>query len=401
MNPYFKDLQPYPFEKLKDLKAGVTPNIDLDPIMLSVGEPKHPAPDFVKQTLCNAIDGLGNYPSTKGISELREVIAQWAIKRFNLSNTSLDAESNVLPVAGTREALFAFTQAVINNTVGNKPLVVCPNPCYQIYEGAALLAGADTHYLNCNNEDDFIPNLDAVPETVWQRCQLLQLCAPGNPTGATLSLAYYKRALELADQYDFIVSNDECYSELYRDEKNPPLGLLDVCQQLGREKFDRCIVFHSLSKRSNLPGLRSGFVAGNAQLLNFFFRYRTYHGCALSLPVQQASIAAWSDERHVQENRELYREKFDAVGKILEGILEFNTPPAGFYLWPKTPIDDVTFARDLYAQENLTVLPGSFISRKTEMGDPGKNRIRLALVPDLNDCIEAAERIARFTKKLK
>ena len=401
MNPYFKDLQPYPFEKLKDLKAGVTPNIDLDPIMLSVGEPKHPAPDFVKQTLCNAIDGLGNYPSTKGISELREVIAQWAIKRFNLSNTSLDAESNVLPVAGTREALFAFTQAVINNTVGNKPLVVCPNPCYQIYEGAALLAGADTHYLNCNNEDDFIPNLDAVPETVWQRCQLLQLCAPGNPTGATLSLAYYKRALELADQYDFIVSNDECYSELYRDEKNPPLGLLDVCQQLGREKFDRCIVFHSLSKRSNLPGLRSGFVAGNAQLLNFFFRYRTYHGCALSLPVQQASIAAWSDERHVQENRELYREKFDAVGKILEGILEFNTPPAGFYLWPKTPIDDVTFARDLYAQENLTVLPGSFISRKTEMGDPGKNRIRLALVPALNDCIEAAERIARFTKKLK
>jgi N-succinyldiaminopimelate aminotransferase len=401
MNPYFKDLQPYPFEKLKDLKAGITPNLDLDPIMLSVGEPKHPAPDFVKQTLCNAIDGLGNYPSTKGTSELREVIAQWAINRFNLSNTSLDAESNVLPVAGTREALFAFTQAVINNTDGNKPLVVCPNPCYQIYEGAALLAGADTHYLNCNNEDDFIPNLDAVPETVWQRCQLLQLCAPGNPTGATLSLAYYKRALELADQYDFIVSNDECYSELYRDEKNPPLGLLDACQQLGREKFDRCIVFHSLSKRSNLPGLRSGFVAGNAELLDFFFRYRTYHGCALSLPVQQASIAAWSDERHVQENRDLYREKFDAVSKILGGILEFNTPPAGFYLWPKTPIDDVTFARDLYAQENLTVLPGSFISRKTEMGDPGKNRIRLALVPDLNDCIEAAERIARFTKKLK
>ena len=401
MNPYFKDLQSYPFEKLKDLKAGITPNLDLDPIMLSVGEPKHPAPDFVKQTLCNAIDGLGNYPSTKGTSELREVIAQWAINRFNLSNTSLDAESNVLPVAGTREALFAFTQAVINNTDGNKPLVVCPNPCYQIYEGAALLAGADTHYLNCNNEDDFIPNLDAVPEIVWQRCQLLQLCAPGNPTGATLSLAYYKRALELADQYDFIVSNDECYSELYRDEKNPPLGLLDACQQLGREKFDRCIVFHSLSKRSNLPGLRSGFVAGNAQLLNFFFRYRTYHGCALSLPVQQASIAAWSDERHVQENRDLYREKFDAVGKILRGILEFNTPPAGFYLWPKTPIDDVTFARDLYAQENITVLPGSFISRKTEMGDPGKNRIRLALVPDLNDCIEAAERIARFTKKLK
>lgn len=401
MNPYFKDLQPYPFEKLKDLKAGITPNIDLDPIMLSVGEPKHPAPDFVKQTLCNAIDGLGNYPSTKGISELREVIAQWATKRFNLSNISLDAESNVLPVAGTREALFAFTQAVINNTDGNKPLVVCPNPCYQIYEGAALLAGADTYYLNCNADDGFNPDLDAVPESIWQRCQLLQLCAPGNPTGATLSLAYYKKAFELADKYDFIVSNDECYSELYRDEENPPLGILEACQLLGRAKFERCIVFHSLSKRSNLPGLRSGFVAGNAQLLDFFFRYRTYHGCALSLPVQQASIAAWSDERHVQENRDLYREKFDAVGKILEGILEFNIPPAGFYLWPKTPTDDVTFARDLYAQQNLTVLPGSFISRKTERGNPGENRIRLALVPDLNDCIEAAKRIARFTQSIK
>lgn len=401
MNPYFKDLQPYPFEKLKDLKAGITPNIDLDPIMLSVGEPKHPAPDFVKQTLCNAIDGLGNYPSTKGISELREVIAQWATKRFNLSNISLDAESNVLPVAGTREALFAFTQAVINNTDGNKPLVVCPNPCYQIYEGAALLAGADTYYLNCNADDGFNPDLDAVPESIWQRCQLLQLCAPGNPTGATLSLAYYKKAFELADKYDFIVSNDECYSELYRDEENPPLGILEACQLLGRAKFERCIVFHSLSKRSNLPGLRSGFVAGNAQLLDFFFRYRTYHGCALSLPVQQASIAAWSDERHVQENRDLYREKFDAVGEILEGILEFNIPPAGFYLWPKTPTDDVTFARDLYAQQNLTVLPGSFISRKTERGNPGENRIRLALVPDLNDCIEAAKRIARFTQSIK
>lgn len=401
MNPYFKDLQPYPFEKLKDLKAGITPNLDLDPIMLSVGEPKHPAPDFVKQTLCNAIDGLGNYPSTKGISELREIIAQWATKRFNLSSPSLDAESNVLPVAGTREALFAFTQAVINNTNGNNPLVVCPNPCYQIYEGAALLAGADTYYLNCNADDGFIPDLEAVPEAIWQRCQLLQLCAPGNPTGATLSLAYYKKAFELADKYDFIVSNDECYSELYRDEENPPLGILEACQLLGRAKFERCIVFHSLSKRSNLPGLRSGFVAGNAQLLDFFFRYRTYHGCALSLPIQKASIAAWSDERHVQENRDLYREKFDAVGKILEGILEFNIPPAGFYLWPKTPIDDVTFARDLYVQQNLTVLPGSFISRKTKMGNPGENRIRLALVPDLNNCIEAAERIARFTQSIK
>ena len=400
MNPYFKDLQSYPFEKLKDLKAGIIPNSDLKAIMLSVGEPKHPAPDFVKQTLCNAIDGLANYPSTKGLSELRETIASWAINRFDLSISVLDAEANILPVAGTREALFAFTQALINTSDHTKPLVVCPNPCYQIYEGAALLAGADTYYLNCNAEDDFIPDLDAVPAAVWQRCQLLQLCAPGNPTGATLSLDYYKKALELADQYDFIVSNDECYSELYRDEKNPPLGLLDACHQLGRDKFERCIVFHSLSKRSNLPGLRSGFVAGDSQLIEYFFRYRTYHGCALSLPVQQASIAAWSDENHVIENRALYREKFDAVSAILNGILNFNVPSAGFYLWPQTPEDDAIFARDLYTQENVTVLPGSFLSRKTEMGNPGANRIRLALVPNLSDCVEAAERIKRFTLSL-
>ena len=271
MNPYFKDLQSYPFEKLKELKAGIVANQDLEPIMLSVGEPKHPAPDFVKETLCQAIDGLANYPSTKGLVELRETIAKWAIKRFNLSNTALNAETNMLPVAGTREALFAFTQALVDTSENIKPLVVCPNPCYQIYEGAALLAGAETHYLNCNSEDDFIPNLEAVPEAVWQRCQLLQLCAPGNPTGATLSLDYYKTALELADKYDFIVSNDECYSELYRNEDNPPLGLLDACHQLGRDKFERCIVFHSLSKRSNLPGLRSGFVAGDNRLINYFF----------------------------------------------------------------------------------------------------------------------------------
>ena len=400
MNPYFKDLQSYPFEKLKDLKAGITTNPDLEPIMLSVGEPKHAAPEFVKQTLCNAIDGLANYPSTKGLIALRETIAHWATKRFNLVTSALDAETNVLPVAGTREALFAFTQAIVDSSNSLKPLVVCPNPCYQIYEGAALLAGAETHYLNCNAEDDFNPDLDAVPEAVWQRCQLLQLCAPGNPTGATLSLAYYKRALELADQYDFIVSNDECYSELYRDENNPPLGLLDACQQLGRDKFERCMVFHSLSKRSNLPGLRSGFVAGDSELIKYFFRYRTYHGCALSLPVQQASIAAWSDEQHVLQNRDLYREKFTAVSEILKGVLAFNVPSAGFYLWPQTPINDVSFAKQLYAQQNLTVLPGSFIARKTEMGNPGENRIRLALVPELKDCIEAAKRIVHFTQSL-
>ena len=376
MNPYFKDLQSYPFEKLKELKASTSENTDLRPILLSVGEPKHPAPDFVKQTLIDAIDGLANYPSTRGLVELRETISGWLTQRFNLSSASVDPETNVLPVAGTREALFAFTQALVNTTETDQPLVVCPNPCYQIYEGAALLAGADTYYLNCNSDDGFVPDLDAVPETIWQRCQLLQLCAPGNPTGATLSLAYYKKAFELADKYDFIVSNDECYSELYRDEENPPLGILEACQKLGRDQFERCVVLHSLSKRSNLPGLRSGFVAGNAQLLDYFFRYRTYHGCALSLPVQKASIAAWNDESHVMQNRQLYKQKFEAVGSILDGVLDFNMPPAGFYLWPKTPIDDALFARDLYSQENVTVLPGSFISRATSEGNPGKGRIR-------------------------
>lgn len=400
MNPYFDYLQPYPFEKLKELKANTKANAALKPILLSVGEPKHPAPDFVKQTLMDTIDGLANYPSTKGMIELRETIAGWLTKRFSLSSATIDAETNVLPVAGTREALFAFTQAVVDNSKTTKPLIVCPNPCYQIYEGAALLAGADTHYLNCNSEDGFIPDLNKVPEAIWQRCQLLQLCAPGNPTGATLSLAYYKKAFELADKYNFIVSNDECYSELYRDEDNPPLGILEACQQLGRDQFERCIVFHSLSKRSNLPGLRSGFVAGNADLLDFFFRYRTYHGCALSLPVQRASLAARNDEAHVMENRKLYNQKFNTVGEILDGILDFNMPPAGFYLWPKTPIDDAVFAHELYAKENLTVLPGSFISRSTPDGNPGANRIRLALVPSLGDCIEAAERIKRFTLSL-
>jgi N-succinyldiaminopimelate aminotransferase len=400
MNPYLEELQSYPFEKLKELNAEVVANPNLKPILLSVGEPKHPAPEFVKEVLCNAIDGLANYPSTKGLVELRETIAQWATTRFNLSKSALNAEANVLPVAGTREGLFAFTQTIIDSTDGVKPLVVCPNPCYQIYEGAALLAGADTHYLNCNSEDGFNPDLDAVPEAIWQRCQILQLCAPGNPTGATLSLAYYKKAFELADKYDFIVSNDECYSELYRDEDNPPLGLLDACQQLGRENFDRCIVFHSLSKRSNLPGLRSGFVAGDRWLINYFLRYRTYHGCALSLPVQRASIAAWNDESHVQQNRQLYKKKFEAVGNILDGVLDFNMPSAGFYLWPNTPIDDAVFARNLYSQENVTVLPGSFISRATSEGNPGDGRIRLALVPNLEDCIEAAERIKRFTLSL-
>jgi N-succinyldiaminopimelate aminotransferase len=398
MNPHLQALFPYPFQRLSELKASVAAPSHLNPIFLSIGEPKHPAPDFVKQALYASINDLARYPTTQGTPELREAIASWLTQRFRLS--SVDAETHILPVAGTREALFAFTQAVINKTNGFQPLVVCPNPFYQIYEGAALLAGAEMHYLNCDAANGFIPDLTAVPEAIWQRCQLLQLCSPGNPSGAILSLNDYKLALELADKYDFVLSNDECYSEIYTDEKAPPLGLLEACQELGRDNFERCIVFHSLSKRSNLPGLRSGFVAGDQSLISAFFNYRTYHGCALSLPVQQASIAAWQDESHVIANRQLYREKFSAVSTILQPALPVAVPDGSFYLWPKTPMDDREFAKDLFAQENLTVLPGQFLSRTTEQGNPGTGRIRLALVAPIAECLEAAERLVRFVKGL-
>ncbi len=399
MNPYLKDLHPYPFEKLTELKAGIKPPSALDPILLSVGEPQHAAPDFVKQAICDSIDGLEKYPSTRGTDLLRTTIAEWLVKRFDLEASAVDPAENILPVAGTREALFAFTQVLIDQSTADNPMVVCPNPFYQIYEGAAILAGAEPYHINCEEQQNFIPDLDAVPAEVWRRCQLLQLCSPGNPTGSTLSLGDYKRALELADQYDFAVSCDECYSEIYRDEQNPPLGLLDACRQLGRDNFQRCMVFHSLSKRSNLPGLRSGFVAGDRALIAAFFRYRTYHGCALSLPVQKASIAAWQDESHVVANRMLYREKFAAVSKILEQVMPVSIPEASFYLWPRTPDDDIQFARELYANQNITVLPGQYLSRATPMGDPGSGRVRLALVASIEECIEAAQRIVTFVQE--
>ena len=398
MNPNLQVLYPYPFQRLSQLKANVEAPSHLDPISLSIGEPKHPAPDFVKQALKHSLDDLARYPTTRGTQELRGAIADWLVERFSLH--AIDKETQVLPVAGTREALFAFTQAVIDKSGTEKPLVVCPNPFYQIYEGAALLAGADMHYLNCEAQTGFIPDLNAVPAEIWKKCQLLQLCSPGNPSGATLSLNDYKLALELADKYNFVVSNDECYSEIYSDEDNPPLGLLAACKQLGRDDYKHCVVFHSLSKRSNLPGLRSGFVAGDQALIADFFNYRTYHGCALSLPVQQASIAAWQDESHVIENRQLYREKFSAVTAILKPVLPVTIPEGSFYLWPETPIDDIQFSQDLFASENLTVLPGQFLSRTTESGNPGSRRIRMALVAPIAECIEAAERLVRFVKSL-
>lgn len=398
MNPNLDLLHPYPFERLNELKAGITPPQHLRPISLSIGEPKHPSPAFVKQALIDNIDQVAVYPATKGGQPLRETIAAWLQKRFDLPSQSIDANRHVLPVTGTREALFAFTQAVIDPL--RQPIVVSPNPFYQIYEGAALLAGAELHYLDCTAENNFIADLSQVPEQVWQRCQLLHLCSPGNPTGAVISLEQFQQAIALADKYDFIIASDECYSEVYLHESNPPPGLLEACAQMGRSDYKRCVVFHSLSKRSNLPGLRSGFVAGDSHLLQAFLRYRTYHGCAMSTAVQAASTAAWGDENHVIENRSLYREKFAAVTEILRPVLDFPEPQASFYLWPKTPIVDTDFAQQLFAQQNVTLLPGQYLSRQTASGNPGINRVRLALVAEMDECIEAAQRIKQFVKSL-
>jgi N-succinyldiaminopimelate aminotransferase len=398
MNPDLEKLFPYPFERLAKLKSGVTPPAHLAHIAMSIGEPKHAPPEFVLQALRENLAGLGAYPMAKGLPELRAAIARWLTRRFQLKPGRIDPDRHVLPVSGTREGLFAFAQAVVNRA--QRPLVLMPNPFYQIYEGAALLAGAEPHFLNTAAEHGFLPDLEAVPESVWRRCQLLYICTPGNPTGAVMESAYLKLVLELADRHDFIVASDECYAEIYLDEARPPPGLLQVCEETGRHDFHRCVAFHSLSKRSSLPGLRSGFVAGDAAVLEKFLLYRTYHGCALPVPVQVASVYAWDDERHVVENRRLYQQKFQAVMEILGPVMEVHYPPAAFYLWPRTPINDERFARELYARQNLTVLPGSYLSRPAADGDPGKNRVRISLVPPLAECIEAARRIRTYVESL-
>ncbi|MBN0986481.1 succinyldiaminopimelate transaminase [Amphritea pacifica] len=403
MNSDLQKLQPYPFEKLAKLKAGVTPPTELEHIALSIGEPKHPSPAFVIDELSQNLDKLANYPTTAGTIELRQTIADWASRRFKLQPGSLTGADNVLPVLGTREAIFAFTQCAINRVPATEatPLLLSPNPFYQIYEGAAYLSGAEPYYLSCTAENHFVPDFDAVPEAVWQRCQLLFLCSPSNPTGAVTDAATLAKLIALSDQYDFIVASDECYSEIYFDEANPPVGLLEVCAQLGRHDYKNCVVFHSLSKRSNLPGLRSGFVAGDARLIAPFTSYRTYHGSAMSIPVQLASIAAWNDETHVLENRDKYREKFAAVLEILEPVMDVRMPDAGFYLWAATPIPDDQFAQGLFAQQNLTVLPGSYVSREDQTGElPGAGFVRMALVATLEECVEGAQRIRRYVESL-
>jgi N-succinyldiaminopimelate aminotransferase len=399
MNPDLNQLHPYPFEKLAALKAAVSAPTQLTDILLSIGEPKHAPPAFVVETLVKNLGKLSNYPTTKGIPELREAIAAWASKRFHLNSETFTADKHVLPVNGTREALFAFAQAIVDRSQPN-PLIVSPNPFYQIYEGAAILSGAEPYFLNCTPENNFIPDFAAVPASIWERCQLLFICSPGNPTGAVMSSAQLKQLIALADQYNFVIASDECYSELYFDEQHPPVGLLQACAELGRDDFARCVVFHSLSKRSNLPGLRSGFVGGDAKILEKFLLYRTYHGCAMPVPTQLASVAAWQDESHVIDNREAYRQKFDAVLAILDGVLDVAKPDASFYLWPKTPINGEDFAQQLFALQKVTVLPGSYLARAADGINPGENYVRLALVAPFAECIEAATRIKAFVQSL-
>ncbi len=394
MNPNLKQLHAYPFERLARLKQGIVPPADKTHIAWSLGEPKHATPHFIQQSLLTHLHGLGQYPSTKGLPELRQALASWIKRRFALPETAVDPETQVLPVNGTREALFSIAQTVIDPA--DKAVIIMPNPFYQIYEGAALLAGAEPYYLPTLAENHYLPDFDSVPESIWQRCRLLYICSPGNPTGSVLDQTIHSKLLALAGRYDFIIASDECYSEIYLDENSPPPGLLQTAYRTGNETFQRCLVFHSLSKRSNAPGLRSGFVAGDAKLLKAYFQYRTYHGCAMPLPTQHASIAAWNDETHVQQNRELYRQKFQAVIGILAGCCPVRRPPASFYIWLKTPIDDTGFTQKLFAQENITVLPGSYLSRPQNNLNPGKNHIRIALVAPLQECIEAAQRLKHF-----
>ena len=399
MNPGFEKLQPYPFEKLALLKKGGEPVAGESFIDLSIGEPKHKTPDFILETLTENLGLASAYPSTRGTEELRGTIVDWLINRFSLPRDSLDLR-HVLPVNGTREALFAIAQCLVNRN-STAPTVITPNPFYQVYEGATLLAGATPHYVNMDAENGFQPDFSRVGEDVWRRCEFLYLCTPNNPTGAVLDLDAMEQLLNYADRYDFVIASDECYSEIYPDEDNPPPGLLEAAAKSGRDDYRRCVVFHSLSKRSNVPGLRSGFVAGDKDIIDAFHTYRTYHGCAMPLQTQQASIAAWNDEEHVRENRRQYREKFEMVLKILQPVMDVEKPGGTFYLWPRTPISDVHFARRLYLQQGLLVLPGRFLSRPVAGNDPGKNRLRIALTGSLAKCVEAAERMAESINDIK
>jgi N-succinyldiaminopimelate aminotransferase len=398
MNRNLDKLHPYPFERFNKLLEGVESATNLPLIAWSLGEPKHPAPDFIIRAMQDKElikEGFGTYPPTKGLPELRSAISDFTRRRFNL-NTRPDPERMVLPVTGTREALFAFAQAVIDP--GADSVTLMPNPFYQIYEGAALLAGSEPCYVNCTPENNFIPDFENISADIWQRCQLVYICTPGNPTGSVMSMDQLTRLIELSDEHNFIIASDECYSEIYFD--SPPPGILEAASAMGRNDFRNCVAFNSLSKRSNLPGLRSGYVTGDPEIIEKFLLYRTYHGSAMSVHNQKLSTLAWQDEQHVIENRLVYQRKFQAVLDVLNPVWPMQMPDAGFYLWPETPFNDQQFATSLIELANVKVLPGSFLSRETKHGNPGDHRVRMALVAPETDCTEAANRIVDNWKTL-
>jgi N-succinyldiaminopimelate aminotransferase len=404
MNPLLTRLHAYPFERLARLKSGVTAPAGLTPIAMSIGEPRHEPPPNVLATLRDNLHRLDTYPTTAGLPELRSACARWLERRYRLPAGTVDPGTMVLPVNGTREALFAFVQAAVDgrpeaDPAVNDPLVLMPNPFYQIYEGAALLAGARAHFLDTTAANDYTPDLAAIPESVWRRCQVLFLCSPGNPTGKVLPLEFLRQALALAERHGFIVAADECYAEIYLDERSPPPGLLQACLAAGHGRFERCVVFHSLSKRSSVPGLRSGFVCGDPEIVSRFLLYRTYHGSAMPVPTQLASVTAWDDEEYAARNRRLYQEKFERVLPILASCFDVAKPDGAFYLWPHVRGDDECFVRDLYATQAVTVLPGSYLARPGAAGNPGAGRVRISLVPPVEQCVEAAERIREFVRR--
>jgi N-succinyldiaminopimelate aminotransferase len=394
MNSNLSLLQPYPFQRLRDLFTGITPNPAFTNINLSIGEPKHATPQLIKDALTNNLSGLATYPTTLGSLELRTAIANWITRRYNIAAPNPD--KGILPVTGSREALFAFAQVIIDNAQSGankaKPIVISPNPFYQIYEGATFLAGAEPYFLNTTPENDHAMNFASVPADILNRTQLVYVCSPGNPSGKVMSPEQWKTLFELSDRYGFVIASDECYSEIYFDESSPPLGALQAASLLGRS-YANLIMFSSLSKRSNVPGMRSGFVAGDEKIIEKFALYRTYHGCAMNPAVQAASTAAWNDDAHVADNRKLYAEKFKVVTPMLASVLEVEMPDAAFYLWAKSTLPDTELAKRLYRDLNITVLPGSYLARDAHGTNPGENFIRMALVASLEECIEAANRI--------
>lgn len=396
MNSYLNLLQPYPFQRLRDLLQGLTPNPEFSHVNLSIGEPKHATPSIISEALANNLGGLASYPTTVGVPALREAINQWLQRRYNIP--ALNIDKAILPVNGSREALFAFAQAVIDNRTPQQPVVISPNPFYQIYEGAAFLAGAQPYFINTTPDNDFVMDLAEVPADVLKRTQLVYVCSPGNPSGKVMDIPAWKALFELSDQYGFVIASDECYSEIYFDEASPPIGALEAAHRLGRD-FSRIVMFSSLSKRSNVPGMRSGFVAGDSAIIEKFALYRTYHGCAMNPAVQAASIVAWNDEAHVVKNRQLYHEKFSAVTPMLQTVWRHTQlPDAAFYLWINTEQDDTVLAKQLYQELNITVLPGSFLAREAHGLNPGKGFIRMALVAPPQETIAAAKRIQDYLK---